>query len=207
MDTELTFTPEPVCSMLLSIITKSTRYYPTTIRKQVITRNIPISSVFVRDAPPLPSREYFPRKSVPNRNFENFQNIEISKNVVRRHDECRMIMAVISRSSGGSGIDSVLDFSENNISETVWVMVVKGDWLFGYFTEPTCLTGILALSRVVQMGFLNIPLTLSVRISELRGSYQKVSPEMNVSRRVDYRSTKVFCLTPSHEKVTITQRR
>ena len=38
-------------------------------------------------------------------------------------------------------------------------------------------------------------------------SYQKVSPEMNVSRRVDYRSTQDHYLTPSDEKVTAIQRR
>ena len=56
------------------------------------------------------------------------------------------------------------------------------------------------------MDFSNIRLTLSVPISELRESYQKVSPEMNVSRRVDYRSTQDHCLTPSSEKVTTIQR-
>ena len=64
-----------------------------------------------------------------------------------------------------------------------------------------------AENRVVQMGFSNIRLTLSVPISELRESYQKVSPEMNVSRRVDYRSTQDHYLTPSDEKVTAIQRR
>ena len=57
------------------------------------------------------------------------------------------------------------------------------------------------------MVFSNIPLTLSVPISELRGSYQKVSPEMNVSRRVDYHIIQDICLTPSNEKVTMIQRR
>ena len=146
MDTELTFT-EPVCSVSLSIITKSTRYYPTTIRKQVITRNIPISSVFVRDAPPLPSRKYFPRKSVPNRNFENFV---FSKywNFQKCHEKTWREQNDHGGREGRSGIDSVLDFSENNkiLSHGGKNRKDSGDWLFGYFTEPMCLTGILALS-------------------------------------------------------------
>ena len=62
-------------------------------------------------------------------------------------------------------------------------------------------------SGVVQIDFPDIRLTLSDSISELRGTYQKVSPEMDVSRRVEYHSTQDLCLTPSEKKVTSVSRR
>ena len=52
------------------------------------------------------------------------------------------------------------------------------------------------------MDFTQIRPTLRGGSSELRGSCKKVSPEMNVSRRVDYRSTQEYYLTPSEQKVT-----
>ena len=57
-----------------------------------------------------------------------------------------------------------------------------------------------------QTDFIKIRPTLRADSSELRGSYRKVSPEMDVSRRVDYRSTQDYYLTPSEKKVTAVSR-
>ena len=57
-----------------------------------------------------------------------------------------------------------------------------------------------------QTDFTQIRSTLRGGSSELRGSYKKVSPEMNVSRRVDYRSTQEYYLTSSEKKVTAVRR-
>ena len=124
MDTELTFT-EPVCSVSLSIITKSTRYYPTTIRKQVITRNSPISTnpafSFVKlllCLPEIISHENQSRIEISKILY--FQNIEISKKVMRRHGESRTIMGV----EGGGGLGPTLFWISPRITK-FRVMMVK----------------------------------------------------------------------------------
>ena len=58
---------------------------------------------------------------------------------------------------------------------------------------------------VVPIDFPNIRLSLSDLISELR-SIDKVSSEMNVSRRVGYRSVQDFYLLSSEQIVTVVQR-
>ena len=66
-----------------------------------------------------------------------------------------------------------------------------------------CFLSILAKTGgAVQTDFTQIHPALGGDSSELRGSYKKVSPEMNVSRRVDNRSTQEYDLTPSEQKVT-----